>query len=586
MKHLFSFPRHFGVLMIAVLLQWCVMPALAQGWVENKQGFPTDAAITKIKLKNNGGKTSGLFTQITLVFDMRGSYSEGACDISAKKLSVKTWGGSIGTKKTEFVDMEEAEDGWRVYTLPKPAYLKLPGSSECCFTNIQFFVENPGAIQASSSSATNAQAASKSATLYDPIKIIKDTPIPQEEEEIKLKTPEAEGYTLLNTKKFNGYKCDYYLEGVATLRYDNGDFATFMCSQSGYISDGKSIGDWRITLDNGLVLKKEDGVAKAELFNGATLVRRSNSRLEYRNEKLRNISLDLVTGDLLYFPNQKEPVEYVRFDPGLKSRVLPNDIFSIRGYLVGDRLYTVSGDGELYSYKQIVDGVPYSALESDTIVEATYDKDSLYLKYANGDNLHLINTNKNGSYYIASGTIHRSGGILTVKTINRNLTKVLTWPNGDKFAGDLLGEDGSIIGSINGFPMRDLQSRELKIHYGTLIKADGTRVQYQNGKSEMELAAQKKRQEAELTAEYNAVCNKYGKKYVDAALEGKPIIGMPEELLLAVFRTELIESGYSKLYRIRGWGWKNFGRTYSDSALLYSVWVTNGRVSSVRYWGN
>ena len=88
-------------------------------------------------------------------------------------------------------------------------------------------------------------------------------------------------------------------------------------------------------------------------------------------------------------------------------------------------------------------------------------------------------------------------------------------------------------------------------------------------------------------AAIKALTDKYGERFVEAALiDGKPIIGMPEELLRAAFKTELIsESGYSKCYRvigsglINGWG----SVTLSNNLTKCYVWVRAGRVSSISF---
>ena len=95
------------------------------------------------------------------------------------------------------------------------------------------------------------------------------------------------------------------------------------------------------------------------------------------------------------------------------------------------------------------------------------------------------------------------------------------------------------------------------------------------------------KEEEENKAAYNSLCKKYGKKYVDDASHGRITIGMPEALLFGFFKTKLVqETASSKLYRIYGWGATDFGTTVSisNTALLKSVWVSNGKVSSVRNW--
>lgn len=77
----------------------------------------------------------------------------------------------------------------------------------------------------------------------------------------------------------------------------------------------------------------------------------------------------------------------------------------------------------------------------------------------------------------------------------------------------------------------------------------------------------------------------FWKKYVDDVAKGNITVGMPEKLLVAAFKAELVrQTGNKKLYRIYGWGTTNFGQTLTNTALKKSVWVTNGKVSSITNW--
>ena len=117
-------------------------------------------------------------------------------------------------------------------------------------------------------------------------------------------------------------------------------------------------------------------------------------------------------------------------------------------------------------------------------------------------------------------------------------------------------------------------------------------VAYINKKEEkerIEREAKKKEEDAKTQKNYNWLCQKFGKKYVDAALKKTPIIGMPEELFVLSFRNnlELVEEGSNyRLYRVRGFGVIEgvSKTTITDSALLHSVWVRNGKISSIRNW--
>lgn len=97
----------------------------------------------------------------------------------------------------------------------------------------------------------------------------------------------------------------------------------------------------------------------------------------------------------------------------------------------------------------------------------------------------------------------------------------------------------------------------------------------------------KHKEQVEKKAAYDTLCKKYGKKYADDAKAGRITIGMPEGLLISVFKTKLVEkNASSKLYRVYGWAVTDYGSsaTISNNAHTQSVWVTNGKVSSVRNW--
>ena len=87
-------------------------------------------------------------------------------------------------------------------------------------------------------------------------------------------------------------------------------------------------------------------------------------------------------------------------------------------------------------------------------------------------------------------------------------------------------------------------------------------------------AAEKKAQQAEAAkrqANYNALCKKYGKKYVDAAVNGRIIIGMPEELMKKLYYCVLRYQSASR-------------KKYDSADARAIIWVTNGRVSSISYY--
>lgn len=100
----------------------------------------------------------------------------------------------------------------------------------------------------------------------------------------------------------------------------------------------------------------------------------------------------------------------------------------------------------------------------------------------------------------------------------------------------------------------------------------GTKVAvYKNGVL-MTNAQEEAAEAAKQRANYNALCKKYGKKYVDAGSDGRIIIGMPEGLVKEFFYYKLTyQSAQSKEYRIYTSGGK----------WVKTVWIQKGRVSSI-----
>ena len=98
--------------------------------------------------------------------------------------------------------------------------------------------------------------------------------------------------------------------------------------------------------------------------------------------------------------------------------------------------------------------------------------------------------------------------------------------------------------------------------------------------------AEKAKQAAAEKAAYQQLCREFGKNYVDAAQEGKVIIGMPEKLFVAAFKTEMkSQTRTSKCYRVYGLGFVEGidGYTLTNRNLKMTVWVSQGRVSKIIY---
>ncbi len=415
------------------------------------------------------------------------------------------------------------------------------------------------------------------------------TPVSLPQPTTEFTTPKKAGYTLINTKTIAGFKCDYYAEGVRTFHFGNGDFATFSDGSKNDRQDMKpscfetSMGDWQLHATDGGIVKQENGIITTTNPNG-TVSRTSNTRnLSWDTDREKpSLYRDWFVYDIITLPGSSTPLPRVEF----KSQDRYLEQLETSGNLAGNRIYT-SKDGNIYSYRQIVNGLPIPASESDSITGIeicrcknfnNLDAIKLTINYANGDS--IISTGAGGPFLVESGSIHRNGGVLTIKVVNGKLIQILTYPNGDKYIG---GFNELTCGDC--LLLTDLETKKVKYLNGTLIKSNGKRIEYKDGKSEIEIAAAKKADDAEAMALYKQLCTKFGKKYVDAALNYKLMVGMPEELLLRSFTAKLVETGRNyKLYHITGLGMTNFGHTLSDSVLLYSVWVSNGRITSIKSW--
>ena len=437
--------------------------------------------------------------------------------------------------------------------------------------------------------------------------IMKVESVPQTSSTQEFTTPEKAGYTLIRTKTIAGYKCDFYAEGVRTFRFGNGDFMTFS-DRSEYgdqdykpATTDESMGDWQLHAEDGGIVRRENGIITITNPDGS-IVKSSNSQSfhwDYDDDKPR-VTRKSFTIDIVTLPGSTTPLKKVSFRNSDNYSVLrTKDGFKglqAEGLLIGNRLYNANVEGKLTSFAQIVDGLPIPALKTDSVIEVKTkvcknesgdDAVQLTINYANGDS--IVCTGAELGFIVNSGTIHRNGGVLTIKVVNGKNLQILTFPNNDKYIGSFKNESPEGLGSgySDCLCLSHLACPKLQYCDGTLIKADGKQIEYTRGTSEIEIAAEKKAKDAEAMAIYKQLCNKYGKKYVDAALNKKPIVGMPEELLRKVFNLKLVKENVSgKLYRITGFGWTNSGSTFTNSAILYSVWVSNGRVTSVRIWNN
>ena len=112
---------------------------------------------------------------------------------------------------------------------------------------------------------------------------------------------------------------------------------------------------------------------------------------------------------------------------------------------------------------------------------------------------------------------------------------------------------------------------------------------YQDGKftSNKEMAAakdKKKREEAaKEQAAYNELCKLFGQKYVDAALRGRIIVGMPEKLMLKTKKCSLkATNGNTKIYNVLEMREYNSAKRITiKEGITQTVYVSNGKVTRI-----
>jgi len=312
------------------------------------------------------------------------------------------------------------------------------------------------------------------------------------------------------------------------------------------------------------------------------------------------------------------------------------------GCLIGDRWhYFINGElipaGLQFLRKENSnEGALFFAAPSDelTDVKHYFDggghgyTDSIVFRYINGDRYKGVKvwTGSQENYYEV-GTMHKFGGVLTIK---KSTGRTLTMPDGTtitinslrahapKYSSErdsiyknekiVLGRsDPNSSATESFFIYPAFQSDSLFLYNGTITHPDGTVEKIVAGMTPEEQKkaaeaqeAEKKQKEAEeakkqaeeeaVTKEqYDQLCKEFGKKYVDAAIEGSlyqkaPIVGMPEKLFVAAYKAERFrQTGNTATYRVYGWGVTNnrAAMTLGNKILKYTVVCVNGKVSRI-----
>lgn len=392
-------------------------------------------------------------------------------------------------------------------------------------------------------------------------------------------------------------------KAIKTFLFKDGTFYSFLEDEGGDYHmepDGHDIGTYKIVFSDG-------SYAEGQMYENA---------YEYEPGRFRNLyfyKYYFTNGNIyhgfglppfgwIYYKkirNKKTEDEmknrYIDFENDIynndkqKYFILndnPTKSYQVHGknqFNMGDRSYWITNTGWPIPFMQKVGEKYYYANPTDTILSVQNN----IIKYANGDELTLSKSVWETDEVL--GSIHRNGGVLTAKKVNGKTRCRLTMPNGDFFTGSF-AEFKEWGDNAPYFPYHALQHRELTPYDGSWNRGGNVET-YVKGRSkadvEREQAAEAAKKKAEVKAYYDKICKEFGKQYVDAALAGNVIIGMPEKLFTGSFKTRKVRtSGVSTLYEVYGYGVIDGfdGMTISDSVLKMSVWVSQGRVTDIRNW--
>lgn len=425
----------------------------------------------------------------------------------------------------------------------------------------------------------------------------------------------------MKTEKTDGYTVEYYEkdgETIKLVRKENGDF---ICSDESYC---------RFTLNDGTVIEGNNdrcikGGEKLDWGSGSDLSTFVGTKIKFKNgnyllmkDKVQwdwFFDKDLDSGKLLKelsspvgFILAKEQNKKIHKMAILKGLWRGSDRSDNRKLvIIGDKAFDIKHDGELRiiakriqstSLKGEVDSVYTYVNSKDSVLYRTeidyqeynkkfgeYSRSMYVIKYANGDEVYT-----DGSYIYNGTHIHRGDKLLEKK----NKYYYWTMEDGRIFKSNINRAFAEIY--MIGY-LSNLCEETLTPYYGLMINKDNTGIKIVKGISEEENAAkeeaERKKAEAEKAKEdrenYNYLCKRFGKTYVDKALKGQVVIGMPELLFVATFKPTLKQqSGNRKLYYVYGWGTYDSSSkmTITNNQLKKKVWITNGKVSSIQIINN
>ena len=377
-------------------------------------------------------------------------------------------------------------------------------------------------------------------------------------------TPQNAGYTLERTDNLkDGTIVEHYKEGIRFIKKPNGDYASFKepnderdketltltkgmdkeinTTEGGY--NEQILGDYQITLDNGVAYKSE-GINEEIIFpNGDKLVSvwsKPRNKTNFHLTKDKDIDIkrhiyNLYYGDFinsntqlggqvekiihnLTYVNDLDNLSFDYIENGVKTKNLKaNKDFA--SDLQTQQLYKYGKDG-LIPY-----GVTDNGLSVIQLPLEIQTKNGKRINFTNGDFVELYDGN---SFQFNECHLTFPDGSLIEKFSDVNKFKV-THPNGDYFISAELPESNS---EIHNFIQN--WNKDEKYHYpkGTLTKANGKKIEYAYlDTTQEEVEANERKERAKNQQELNKLYSKYGKANVDNILKSNIIIGMPLQLI-------------------------------------------------------
>ncbi|MCR5130051.1 MAG: hypothetical protein K6C10_01145 [Prevotella sp.] len=369
--------------------------------------------------------------------------------------------------------------------------------------------------------------------------------------------PENDGWTLVNTVKKDDATIYNYTKEIDdedktcwVKKRDNGDFESSLTS------------DKRKTLDSGGILLVKDGLFQIVYPNG------------WINQ-----------GTILYTEANGEYIGTKEIEVN-KSDIWDTPSSSVRGFLVGDRLYTYTGKG-INPYMQKFNGKFFYASRIDTIIDVKSSEDSLVIRFNNRNRYKRV-YGKNGEkdYFVID--LHRSN-VYIKKRKNDGNAYIENYDKnnlGVRFECQFLKTENVQIGG--GSPERlanwvDIRSDKdvckLFAEETAELYGDERRNGYAAKRYLKDLIKEGATQVKEVKKDRDYYIKKYGfypgdyNNIKDILKLGRPIAAIKEYFAVCSL---IRDNGTSQEYRV-AYNWSS-NRTYNAY-----VTVRNGKIVSVRF---